>query len=297
MADVFDSNVFDSNVFDTVAAGVAATAAFSASGTTTAYAGFAHKFDPEERHFFTDEFTQATFGDLFPGDGSGWWGYLDEPPSGSGGTSSVTPNGNAIVCDAPYVSGFTAKASIQKGGYSLTQPFRLFQGDTIDVVMEAKITSASAEDATILDFEAPPELYETSPGLRIYVNGGLVALEFAKLGLTNVDGTIAVPIGRVFVLRCKMFLSMRTDGRTQIWIDGELALDHTGINMPEIATFAGYGVTIAQPIYYDVIEMGATANGFTSPTVTVVLERTEFREFCQPKGRRGFFGHGKGVWG
>lgn len=253
-------------------------------------------FEDWLRLTYTDPFEQASYAALFPGDGTGWWGSLDEPPSGSGGTSSITTTGTEVVCDAPFVSGFNAKASIQKGGYDIDRPYRFFQGDTIDVLVTMRIDSASAEDCTLLDIEAPPELYATSPGIRVYVNGGLVAFDRAKIGLSNVDGTIAVPIGVEFRLRLQMFLSMRTDGQTKIWIDGVLGFDFTGINMPEIATFAGVGATINLPIYYDMVEMGATANETNSPTLTVALISTEFRERTRPRGGRGFRGFGYGVW-
>lgn len=276
MADVFDSNVFDANVFDSDSV--------------------ADVFPDWLRLTFTDLFEQATFGDLFPGDGSGWWTYLDEPPSGSGGSSSITPTGTEIVCDAPFVSGFTAKASIQKNGYDVDRPYQFFQGDVIDVLVRLRIDSASAEDATLLDIEAPASVWATSPGVRVYVNGGLVALELSKIGQTSVDGTIAVPIGSEFRLRLYMELSMRADGKTKIWIDGALALDYDGVNLPEIATFAGLGATINLPIYYDTVEMGVSANGFTSPAVTAALISTEFRERVMPRGGRGFRGFGRGVW-
>lgn len=262
----------------------------------SAFGGPPDVFPEWERLFFTDNFNQATFDDLFPSDGSGWYGFLDEPPSGSGGTSTITPTGTEIVCNAPYVSGFTAKASIQKQGYSDTVGFKWYQDDIVDILMTCRIDSASAEDCTLLDIEAPPELWATSPGIRVYVNGGLIAYDRAKLGLSNVDGTITVPIGVEFRLRLQMTLSMRTDGNVKIWIDGVLGLDFNGINMPEIETFAGLGATIALPIYYDTVEMGATANQFTSPTLTVALISTEFRERVMPRGGRGFRGFGRGVW-
>lgn len=298
MADVFDSNVFDSGVFDTDAGAVDATA----SGVTLTAAASLIKgrpkvddvFASDEELFFNDQMTTWTdFASLFPSDGSGYSGTIKTP-----GTNTITPNGTQIVCVANYDGGATSKASIQKATENGVDTYKFFAGDILDVLLNLKI-DGGAEDTTLLDFEFDPDYISAgtnSPGPRVMVDNWAVGLDLSEMGGATIQGVIACPIGEFFRLRMYIELSPESGGRTKVWVDGALSVDHTGANMASKPTFAGLGVDFRLPTYLERIEIGVTAMSSINPTMTVTLEYAQFRRRVLPKHGLSMMGVGKAVW-
>lgn len=278
MAGVFDSVVFDSVVFDAAAAPD-------------------DVFAADEELFFNDQMTGWTdFASLFPGDGSGYSGYINVGPS-----NSIAPNGTQIVFTSNWQSGVTSKASIQKEVEPPgTDAFRWYAGTILDVRLNLKI-DGGAEDATLLDFEASDLAYNppgptNSPGPRVMVDNGKVCLDLSEMGGSTIAGSQDCPIGSFFRLRMYLELSPESIGRTKIWVDGTLSIDNTGPNMPNKDTFSGLGANFDLPTYLSRIEIGVTANQTVNPTMTVTMEYAEFRRRILPKHGLTMMGVGKAVY-
>lgn len=258
-------------------------------------------FPADEDLFFNDQMTGWTdFASLFPGDGSGYSGYIN-----SGGGNSITPNGNQIAFVSNWVSGVTSKASIQKEVEPPgTDAFRWYAGDVLDVLLYLKI-DGGAEDSTLLDFEGlldyvpqvPPENTPTnSPGPRVMINNGKVCLDLSEMGGATIAGSQDCPIGSYFRLRMYLELSPESIGRTKVWVNGVLSVDHTGANMANKTTFAGLGADFNLPTFLSRIEIGVTANSGVNPTMTVTIDYAQFRRRILPKHGLTMMGIGKAVF-
>jgi hypothetical protein len=264
-----------------------------------------HRFDPrlvgtpdvfptDEHLFFDDQMTSWTdFASLFPGDGTGYWNYQDVPVA-----NTITPNGTQIVFVSNWETGVTSKASIQKEGYDTSNLFRFYAGDILDVVISMRI-DGGAEDTTLLDFEFDPDYIgagTNSPGPRVMVDNGKVGMDLSEIGGATIQGTQLCPIGNFFRLRMYLELSPESIGRTKVWVDGALSVDHSGMNMADKTVFAGLGVDFRLPTYIGRIEFGVTANQNVNPTMTVTTEYAQFRQRLYPRHGLSMMGCGKAVW-
>jgi hypothetical protein len=111
-----------------------------------------------------------------------------------------------------------------------------------------------------------------SPGVRVVLGAnGTLAVERGKIGFADATfrSTFLVPRDKWFDLSWVLKLSTTDDGMTSLSVDGTTVLSSPGINMPSPSVFAGYGLTLDQPVVYDRIQVGITA---TSQAATIYAD-------------------------
>lgn len=128
--------------------------------------------------------------------------------------TSVAPTADMITCKASFTSYL---------------PF--FQnGDHI--WFEARYLVASGMPFSLVDFENA--LFEGHPGPRVVLRGGALAFENKfgeKTGYEQVSPAL-MPLGEWFTLKVHLYLSDGMDGQLQLWQNGALIIDASGINLP-----------------------------------------------------------------
>jgi hypothetical protein len=149
-----------------------------------------------------------------------------------------------------------SKASIIRKGFQFTT------GDTVSVSGWYYIEPATdLDNVFLMDIEC--ELcYKTSPGVRVVLKDGYLALERGKIGFrdeTFTQNKERVPLGEWFKLSVTLTLGEGNAGHTQVTMDDVLIVDRRGTNMPETEIFKRLGVNLTRE-QIDNVEFGVTAN-------------------------------------
>lgn len=134
---------------------------------------------------------------------------------------------------------------------------------TISVEFDIYIPAGSSTDQIyILDLEnTSTQLSDKAPGLRVYLQDGLLTVNRAKIGFTDEWTAVHNPITteKWYTVRVDMVPGGEATGRIEISLDGQPVLEETGTNVLTQQTMSQYGLTLDTG-EIDRIQVGLTAN-------------------------------------
>lgn len=226
-----------------------------------------------ERLLFSDGFENVqNFSDLLPGNASRWTNV------------QRTHDDNKVEMETRVVRGGSralhlyskparnvSKADIERGGLDLRE------GQRVTISAWFYIPgNHSLRELYLMDMECEscwPEnsrRKNKSPGVRLALksDAGILAVERGKIGFrkgTLRGAQVGFPRNRWVHLKWISVLSTQEDGLSEVYMDGQKILSARAINMPSPAIFKKYGIRLKQPIRYDRVQFGITANGTSAP--------------------------------
>jgi hypothetical protein len=165
------------------------------------------------------------------------------------------------------------------------RPVRLFAGDRVRLsAWFLVVGERSLQGLTLFDLESESCWRDEfgrnpSPGIRLMLSGGndYLVVERGKIGLGHAtlrQTATRFPRDRWVHVEWEVDLSPGADGAVSILLDGEPILAAAGATLPEAATMgAALGrpdFRINEPVYYDRIQVGITANATVDPATVYV---------------------------
>jgi len=187
--------------------------------------------------------------------------------------------------------GFVAKATAEGKGQRVGKAYltrdmqQALQGDRIEASMLVYVPYLQPRSGSVylMDVECRDCGYSEKPGLRVLIDSdGFLRVNRSKLGIAQDLGPTPagrVPFGRVFRLTLIVELGGELDGRTQVFIDEEVAIDEVGVNMPLTHVAEQFGVSLTAE-RFDYVQFGVTANS-RSDAVTVFFDDVEIDAFSR----------------
>lgn len=250
-----------------------------------------------ESFLFEDGFeTQNNLIDeLFPSNGSRWSSIQQTDPSNATNEISISTNEfsegqNALRLLAQQSDDQLSKIDIEKGGLNITS------GDKVIIKANFYINSAeSLENLLLIDLECcscwDPTVGDNfgaenqCPGVRLMMSGGndYLSIERGKIsGTTLLQTNFSFPRNQWVSVQWEMTLSDSADGLNRLLINGTEVINETGMNMPNAAVFKevflnqGINFTLQEPIFYERVQIGATANP-TAGTIELFVDDFSIR--------------------
>ncbi len=250
-----------------------------------------------ESFLFEDGFeTQNNLIDeLFPSNGSRWSSIQQTDPSNATNEISISTNEfsegqNALRLLAQQSDDQLSKINIEKGGLNITS------GDKVIIKANFYINSAeSLENLLLIDLECcscwDPTVGDNfgaenqCPGVRLMMSGGndYLSIERGKIsGTTLLQTNFSFPRNQWVSVQWEMTLSDSADGLNRLLINGTEVINETGMNMPNAAVFKevflnqGINFTLQEPIFYERVQIGATANP-TAGTIELFVDDFSIR--------------------
>ncbi|MEO0728224.1 MAG: hypothetical protein AAFZ63_26995, partial [Bacteroidota bacterium] len=231
--------------------------------------------EPEVSYLFEDGFESVNndLNDLFPLDGSRWTNIqLVDPDNGENtielNTTTVNEQDYALKIIAKPSDDILSKADIEKGGFSAPV------GANISIQAKFFIeTSEDLQDLLLIDLEYcscwdPTVPDNQCPGIRLMMKEeNYLSIERGKiLGSTIAQTEVAFPIGEWVDLEWQMKLSPDDSGENVLTINGQEVINALAKNMPNADEFRaeaamnGISFELQEPLAYERIQIGATAN-------------------------------------
>ena len=231
-----------------------------------------------ESFSFSDGFegVDGDFDALFPDDNSRWT-KVQLVDSTSGENRINLTNEQAFEGDYSLSilsvgsDDILSKNDLEKGGLSLAE------GQTVTIGAHFYLESeANIENLLLLDVECcscwdPSVPDNQCPGIRLMLSNGDVGdylfIERGKIGLETLEqGEVVFPRNEWVEVRWIMQLSSNENGTNQLFINGTLAIDEIGGNMPNERVFKdifaaeNIDFELQTPVIYERLQIGATAN-------------------------------------
>ncbi len=225
---------------------------------------------------FSDGFETSSdnFFSLFPNDGSRWTGTQLVNPSGSVNTlelstARASEGGQSLRIDVKQSNAILSKADIEKSGFRAAENSR--------VVIEADFyidSDVNLENLLLIDLECcscwdPSVPDNQCPGIRLAMTGGndYLSIERGKIAGTTIgQAAFQFPRNEWVNIRWQMQLSNENDGSNQLFINDQQVISENGMNLPNAEIFKsifaeeGIDFQLQEPVYYERIQLGATAN-------------------------------------
>lgn len=217
--------------------------------------------------------------ELFPTDGSRWTNFQQTNPSSNINEVSIlnTPvsEGENSIRFFSYASDTQlSKIDIEKNGLQIAA------GDRLRIEADFFIVgTGSIENLLILDVECcscwDPTVGDNlgaenqCPGVRLLMSGtnDYLSIERGKIGGPTLQQTnFSFPRNQWVNVVWEMTLSDEDDGVNQLTIDGVEVINTTGMNLPNAEVFReifaeqDIEFTLQQPVFYERVQIGATAN-------------------------------------
>mgnify|MGYP001792071815 FL=1 len=217
--------------------------------------------------------------ELFPSDGSRWTNFQQTNPSSNINEVSIlnTPvsEGENSIRFFSYASDTQlSKIDIEKNGLQIAA------GDRLRIEADFFIVgTGSIENLLILDVECcscwDPTVGDNlgaenqCPGVRLLMSGtnDYLSIERGKIGGPTLQQTnFSFPRNQWVNVVWEMTLSDEDDGVNQLTIDGVEVINTTGMNLPNAEVFReifaeqDIEFTLQQPVFYERVQIGATAN-------------------------------------
>lgn len=233
---------------------------------------------------FEDGFSNTgSLFDLFPDDGSRWTNIQQVDPEGGTNQLSITESGldgDGLSILAAPSDDVLSKMDIEKSGFNAPA------GSTVTIEADIYIeNSESLQDLLLIDLECcacwdPTVENNQCPGVRLMMSGGndFLSIERGKiLGTTLTQTQFAFPRKEWVHISWQMTLSDDDDGTNMLYINDQLVLSETGMNLPNADQFrdefAQYDINfeLQEPLYYERVQIGATANP-TEHTIEMYID-------------------------
>ncbi|MEM6844306.1 MAG: heparin lyase I family protein [Bacteroidota bacterium] len=225
------------------------------------------------------EVNEGEFSNLFPDDESRWTNIQLVHPAQAENEIGLTTD---LVRDGTYAlrivanpsSDIVSKSGIEKGGFSAPV------GSTVTIEVDVYLNSTSnIKNLLLIDLECcscwdPSVPNNQCPGIRLMISGDddYLAIERGKiLGATLTQTSTRFPRQKWVHLIWQMKLSPEEDGENKLFINDREVISTTGMNLPNAAIFKeeaaqqNIDFTLQQPLQYERVQVGATANSSEHP--------------------------------
>lgn len=235
--------------------------------------------DPEVQQValqFEDGFevSDADLTMLFPNDGSRWTNIqqVGERNEIALSTQTVSEGMHSLRLFAGSTESVLSKMDIEKGGFVAPENAKVRIEADFFIATEVDIENLLLIDLECCSCWDPTVPDNQCPGIRLMIKSNdYLSIERGKiLGTTLTQNQVAFPRNEWVKVRWEMVLSPDEDGINTLLINGEEALAITGMNMPNAALFreeaAGLGIDfeLQEPVYYERLQIGVTANPTSS---------------------------------
>lgn len=230
---------------------------------------------------FEDDFETVSgeLEELFPADQSRWSTLQQTNPSGavneiSLSTAQSSLGASSLKILARQSDALLSKMDIEKNGLNIAPGSR--------VIIAADFFIPSTQPLTnllLIDLECcscwDPEVGDNfgaenqCPGVRLMMTGedDYLAIERGKIsGTTLVQSAIPFPRNEWVNVEWEMTLAPNETGQNILRIEGVEVINESGMNLPNAAVFRevfaqeGIAFELADPAYYERVQIGATAN-------------------------------------
>ncbi len=226
---------------------------------------------------FFDDFETDTrdINTLFPSDNSRWTNLQQDNPTDNENEVELTDiqaaTGDQSLRFFAYGSlAPLSKMDIEKAGFAAVA------GQTVTIEADFFIDSEeNLADLLLLDFECcscwDPNVPDNNcPGVRLMMSGGndFLSIERGKIGgETLIQSAVAFPRRQWVHITWEMTLSgEEITGRNVLTINDTEIIRSNGMNLPNAEVFAaaaqaeGIDFTLREPVFYERLQVGATAN-------------------------------------
>ncbi len=225
--------------------------------------------------------------ELFPSDGSRWTGIQQVNPSTSSTNqisiteTTFSEGENALRLFAQATSSVLSKMDIEKEG------FTAFENDKVVIRADFYINgSANIENLLLIDLECcscwdtEAEVENQCPGIRLQMSGGndYLSIERGKIAESTMEQTsFQFPRNEWVTVQWELTLADDDSGTNQLLINGTEVINTTGTNMPNAQTFReifaqeGIEFNLQEPVFYERVQIGATANP-TSENIELLVD-------------------------
>ncbi|MEQ3655427.1 MAG: hypothetical protein ABNH00_06150 [Dokdonia sp.] len=237
--------------------------------------------DMTSSYLFADGFETSSnqISELFPPDNSRWTSLQQTNPTQEVNSISITSAQVSEGEDALQIIAYPSdtqlsKMDIEKGGLNLRS------GDHITITADFFIEDTTAlTNLLLLDLECcscwDPEVGDDygaeiqCPGVRLIMSGenAFLSIERGKIGASTItQSAIGFPRDQWVKVQWEMTLANDMSGQNKLFIDDALVINENGMNMPNPAIFStifaqeGIPFTLQEPVFYERVQIGATAN-------------------------------------
>ncbi|MBW1297875.1 hypothetical protein [Aquimarina litoralis] len=184
-------------------------------------------------------------------------------------TTTFSEGQNALRLLALKSDDVLSKMDIEKEG------FKAFAGDLVVLEADFYLNSIeNIENLLLIDLECcscwdPTVNDNQCPGVRLMMSGGndFLAIERGKISATNLQQTsVQFPRNEWVTVRWELTLANTDTGVNKLSINGNEVINDNGMNMPNATIFRdvfaqnGIDFTLQEPVFYERIQVGATAN-------------------------------------
>ena len=234
-----------------------------------------------ENFIFKDGFETEnnSINELFPSDMSRWTTIQQTNPTNVTNEISIinsefSEGHNALRIFSHQSDTQLSKMDIEKNG------LRFKKGDKITITADFFINGTqSLENLILIDLEScscwDPSVGDNygsenqCPGIRLIMSGGndFLSIERGKISGTTLQQTnMAFPRNQWVSILWEITLSDDVNGLNRLVINGTEVINENAMNMPNAQVFAdifaneGINFTLQEPVIYERVQIGATAN-------------------------------------
>ncbi|MEM0931992.1 MAG: hypothetical protein AAGJ12_05980 [Bacteroidota bacterium] len=216
-----------------------------------------------------------TVDELFPLNGSRWTGIQQVDPANSTNEISISrtifsEGEGALRLLANQSDAILSKMDIEKEGFNASE------ADKVIINADFYINSdANIENLLLIDLECcscwdnTANVENQCPGIRLQMSGGndFLSIERGKIAENTIQQTsFPFPRKEWVTVQWELILADDENGLTKLLINGIEVINSNGANMPNAQKFRdlfaqeGIDFNLQEPIYYERIQLGATAN-------------------------------------
>jgi hypothetical protein len=228
---------------------------------------------------FEDGFETAgnAINELFPANGTRWSAIQQANPANATNAISLTSQyftegQTGLHILAQPSDSKLSKMDIEKNG------FKAASGDKVTIAAKFYIKgNQSLDNLLLIDLECcscwdPHSGAENQcPGVRLKLSGEYLSIERGKISASTIRQTqVALPRNEWVHVQWEMTLSDTDTGENRLLIDGILVIDQAAMNMPNARIFkeayadAGIAFELQEPVFYERVQVGVTANPTTN---------------------------------
>lgn len=226
---------------------------------------------------FEDGFeTQSdSMDELFPSSGNRWSSLQQSNPDDALNEISISDverseGRNSLRLFSFPSTNSISKIDIEKNGFSA------YPDDKIVIKADFYINNTeNIENLFLIDLECC-SCWDTSsntenqcPGVRLKMSGGndFLSIERGKIAENTIEQTsFKFPRNEWVSVEWELILSDKDNGQNKLTINGQQVLNSNGTNMPNAETFReifaqeGIEFNLKEPVSYERVQIGATAN-------------------------------------
>lgn len=217
--------------------------------------------------------------ELFPANGNRWSNIQQTNPSNAINEISISNTNFNEGQNALYIHAFASDSDLSKINIEKDE-LNIFSGNKVTIKADFYIVgNESLENLLLIDLEccscwdpAVGDNYGSEnqcPGIRLMLSGSndYLSIERGKIsGATIQQTNFAFPRNQWVTVEWEMTMSENDNGLNRLTINQTEVINEIGMNMPNAQIFRdvflnqGIDFTLQEPVFYERVQIGATAN-------------------------------------